>query len=100
MNIISNSLKSDTFPIIALADFERAVHKVRDSGEPLNIPIRILELRKPLPERLLTLIKDIFCRQRARPTRERWRPKNHQRTAVVDPLYDLVGLPSEVYVAQ
>ena len=37
MGIISNSLESDTFPIIALADLERAVHKARDSGEPLRV---------------------------------------------------------------
>lgn len=60
MDIISNSLESDTFPIIAQADLERAVQKARSEGGALSIPIRTLELRKSLPAHLTALIKEIF----------------------------------------
>ena len=60
MDIINNSLESDTFPVIALADLEKAVHASRKSGEPLIIPIRTLELRGSLPERLMRSIRAIF----------------------------------------
>jgi hypothetical protein len=61
MDIINNSLESDTFPIIALADLERAVHATREAGGgPLKVPIRVLELRPSLPKQLLSLIKEIF----------------------------------------
>ncbi|MEM7406973.1 MAG: hypothetical protein AAF458_16865 [Pseudomonadota bacterium] len=60
MDIITNSLESDTFPIIAMADLERSVKTAREKGGALNIPIRVLELRGSLPERLLTAIKEIF----------------------------------------
>ena len=60
MDIINNSLESDTFPVIALSDLEKAVYQSRKSGKPLTIPIRIMELRKSLPERLLGRIREIF----------------------------------------
>lgn len=60
LEILSNALDSDSFPIIALADLERAVHEGRKTGRALHIPLRTMVLRPSVPQSLVARIKDVF----------------------------------------
>jgi hypothetical protein len=60
LDILTDSLENETYPVIAQTDLEKAVHSSRKTGHPLQIPIRSMVLRDSVPLELTARIKDIF----------------------------------------
>ena len=65
MDILTEALENDTFPIIAQTDLEKAVHASRKNASELIIPIRMLKLRSSVPRQLSARLKDIFVNNAA-----------------------------------
>ena len=59
LDILTEALENDTFPIVAQTDLGKAVHASRQGSE-LIIPIRMLKLRQSVPMELSARLKDIF----------------------------------------
>ena len=60
LDILTEALENDTFPIVAQTDLEKAVHASRQGASELIIPIRMLKLRQSVPMELSARLKDIF----------------------------------------
>lgn len=60
VEIISNALADDVFPIIHLGELQKAALQSRKNQTPISIPIRYLELRQPLPPTWGASVKDLF----------------------------------------
>ena len=60
LDILTEALENDTFPIDAQTDLEKAVHASRQGGSELIIPIRMLKLRRSMSLELSARLTDIF----------------------------------------
>ena len=60
VDIITNALEDDCFPIIHLGELQKAALQSRKNQTPLSVPIRHLELRPTLPVTWSAAVKDLF----------------------------------------
>ena len=60
VEIITNALEDDCFPIIHLGELQKAALQSRKNQTPLSVPIRYIELRSTLPLTWSAAVKDLF----------------------------------------